>query len=180
MSEPISLAEPLVLYAVRNHAGKWFRSKGQHGYGQQWRDSIQEAKFYGKVGPARGVAGYYRNTYKTMPPPEVVRVIADRIEAVADQVKPKPSLPKFTKCVPVWGKLKRNFVSVILFFGKTELEVLLDGSVSRNGRFVEELSDSFLAEAAQFVAAILDDGAPPEPFADWIREHYAEILEGTK
>lgn len=35
---PSSSAETiaLCLYAVRNHEGKWFRSKGRDGYGSTW------------------------------------------------------------------------------------------------------------------------------------------------
>ena len=41
------------LYVVQNSEGKYFRPRGYGGYGDQWRDSLEKAKFYPKLGTAR-------------------------------------------------------------------------------------------------------------------------------
>ena len=53
------------LYVVRNGEGKFFRPVGMSGSGKpHWQDSLEKAKFYSKIGPARAVVS---NWYKFDP-----------------------------------------------------------------------------------------------------------------
>jgi hypothetical protein len=52
------------LYIVQNKEGKYFRARGQHGYGETWVEDIQKAKVYGKIGQARSRVSYF---YKNWP-----------------------------------------------------------------------------------------------------------------
>jgi predicted methyltransferase len=49
----------LTFYAVRNHEGKWFRAKGYNGGGNSWVDSIQKARIYANLGPARSIVTWW-------------------------------------------------------------------------------------------------------------------------
>lgn len=51
----------LELYAIQREDGKWFRPTGYGGGGSRWRDSMSEAKIYGKVGSARRQIGFWAN-----------------------------------------------------------------------------------------------------------------------
>lgn len=64
----------LKLYAVMNHEGKWLRAKGFGGYGETWIKDIQKAKFYGRIGPARGRVTFFAKRWTNHPVPEIVEI----------------------------------------------------------------------------------------------------------
>jgi len=72
----------LTLYAIRNHEGKWLRSKGFGGYGDPWIDDIHGAKFYGKLSPAKGRVTYYSRRFTQFPAPEIVEITASEFKVV--------------------------------------------------------------------------------------------------
>lgn len=82
-------AKNLKLYAIRSHDGKWFRSKGQHGYGPTWRDDVNQAKVYTKIGPARAVVTFWANAYPNIAVPDLIQfeisgiIVLDEKERVA-------------------------------------------------------------------------------------------------
>lgn len=47
------------LYVLRNKAGQFFKSKGFGGYGPSWREKLEDAKFYTKIGPAKAQVTYW-------------------------------------------------------------------------------------------------------------------------
>jgi hypothetical protein len=47
------------LYVVRNKEGKFFRPKGFGGYGSNWKDKLEQAKFYPKIGQAKARVTYF-------------------------------------------------------------------------------------------------------------------------
>lgn len=47
------------LYVVRNKEGKFFKNKGYGGYGSNWKDNLDQAKFYPKVGQAKSRVTYF-------------------------------------------------------------------------------------------------------------------------
>lgn len=47
------------LYVVRNKQGKFFRPVGMSGYGKNWVDELEKAKFYAKFGPAKAQVTYF-------------------------------------------------------------------------------------------------------------------------
>lgn len=52
------------LYVVQNQEGKFFRNKGYGGYGETWREKLEDAKFYSKIGQAKSRVTFF---YKTWP-----------------------------------------------------------------------------------------------------------------
>ena len=62
----------LNFYAVRSLDGKWFRSKGQNGYGKSWVDNLADAKIYGKPGPAKAQVTFWGTHYPQFGIPELV------------------------------------------------------------------------------------------------------------
>jgi nucleosome binding factor SPN SPT16 subunit len=49
------------LYAVRNSQGQFFHAIGYGGYGPSWVDTLDAAKFYTKLGTAKGRVTYFYN-----------------------------------------------------------------------------------------------------------------------
>ena len=75
----------LVLYAVRNSEGKFFRAKGYNGGGETWVADINKAKIYGKIGGARGTITYFANDTK-YPVPDLLKLTVGSIEVI-DETK---------------------------------------------------------------------------------------------
>lgn len=81
----------LVLYAVINSDGKWFRAKGMNGYGDNWVDNIQNAKIYPRIGPARSVVTFYgKHNLKEIP--KIVKIISTKIEILDEVDRVKKSI----------------------------------------------------------------------------------------
>ncbi len=72
----------LVLYAVRNREGKWFRSKGYNGYGESWVEDINKAKWYSKPGVAKSQVTYWAKNYPKFGVPDLVRITSNTYEIV--------------------------------------------------------------------------------------------------
>lgn len=47
------------LYVVRNKEGKFFKNKDFGGYGSNWKDNLDQAKFYPKIGQALARVTYF-------------------------------------------------------------------------------------------------------------------------
>lgn len=63
---------PLVLYAVRNKEGKWFRRKGYGGYGDTWVSEFSKARIYTRTGGARSVVSWFAGHYPEYGAPDLV------------------------------------------------------------------------------------------------------------
>lgn len=87
----------LMLYAIRNSKGEFFRAKGRDGYGKKsWVPDLIDAKLYSKVSQARARVTYFANNNpQKLPVPELVefkavehRIIDERVR-VADAKRKK-------------------------------------------------------------------------------------------
>lgn len=85
MSQP---RDKLLLYAVRNHEGKWLRARGIYGSGETWVDNLQDAKIYAKLGQARSRVTYFANSSRRLPAPTIVEleVSSTRVLDEADRI----------------------------------------------------------------------------------------------
>jgi len=76
----------LVLYAVQNEEGKYFRAKGYSASGSTWVDDINKAKIYPRSGGARGVITWFANNYPKYPTLKLLKLTVSNIE-VMDETK---------------------------------------------------------------------------------------------
>jgi predicted RNase H-like nuclease (RuvC/YqgF family) len=74
--------EIAAFYAIRNSDGQYFRAKGYGGGGATWVDTIEKAKVYQRIGPARARVTYFANNFPNYPTPELVKFIATRVEVL--------------------------------------------------------------------------------------------------
>lgn len=68
------------IYLVRNREGKFFRPVGRSGYGENWT-SIDRAKIYPKVGPAKGIITWWFSNYPKFGCPELLEFDIDPAKA---------------------------------------------------------------------------------------------------
>lgn len=92
MSEVINV--DLVLYAVRNSSGQFFRSKGYGGYGETWVSDINKAKIYTKIGQARSRVTWFANNFKEYPAPDLIKLTVGKIEVVDEGDRVKKAMDK--------------------------------------------------------------------------------------
>ena len=167
-------SESVFLYVVRSADGKYFRSKGLGGSRTQWVDSLARARVYGTKAPASGVVAFYRN-HSDRRPPVVVRLKAT-VDAEPDAPeKVAEALPPFKGCE------KSPYDTVFMTFGRKRIAFSAqhpNAYAPVSGRRVK-LNKALVASALPMVAAILS-GGPAEPFADWIRENWVELIGGER
>jgi hypothetical protein len=82
MSEPL-----VVLYAVRNKDGQYFRAKGYGGSGDTWVDSLKKARIYSKPGPARAQVTFFANNYPKYGIPELVELRVTEVVAFKEEIR---------------------------------------------------------------------------------------------
>jgi hypothetical protein len=116
------------LYAVRNHEGRWFRSKGFGGYGNSWVDEIQKAKVYTRIGQARSRVTYFANAHNDIPAPQLVELAVTQVSLVdeserIEKVKERKRTEKQRKAVRL-AKEKRLRAEKEFERAKAELERL--------------------------------------------------------
>ncbi len=70
------------LYVIQNSAGKFFKPVGYGGYGDQWQDEIEKAKFYTKLGPAKAQCTFWYNANPKLGCPCVLEFTIDPANAV--------------------------------------------------------------------------------------------------
>lgn len=69
------------LYVIRNKEGKFFRPIGYGGSGVNWQEKIEKAKFYPKVGTAKGQASFWFREYPEYGCPEILEFVLDPLKA---------------------------------------------------------------------------------------------------
>jgi hypothetical protein len=79
----------LVLYAVRNSKGQFFRAKGYSGSGATWVDDINKAKIYGGTGGARGTITWFANHCPNYPTPELIKLTVTGMEVMDETARIK-------------------------------------------------------------------------------------------
>lgn len=84
----------LVLYAVRNEKGEFFRAKGYGGGGQTWVSDINKAKIYGKIGGARGTITWFANNHPKYPTLELLRLTVGKVEVLDETERVKKAKDK--------------------------------------------------------------------------------------
>jgi hypothetical protein len=70
------------LYVVRNSQGKFFKPVGFGGYGVNWQDTIEKAKFYTKIGPAKAQCTFWYNNNPKYGCPVILEFDIDPAKAV--------------------------------------------------------------------------------------------------
>lgn len=129
----------MILYAVQNHEGKFLRSKGYCGSGKSWVDTLETAKIYGKIGPARGRVTWFANHCKDYPIPKLVALHISKVEELdeteriekkkQDKIRRDAEMNKHR----VEGRIesaKRELPAAILVLEKLEYQRNQNASVS--------------------------------------------------
>jgi hypothetical protein len=80
--ETVVVSEDLILYAVRNKKGQYFHNVGYGGYGRSWVNTLQEARIYGKIGPAKRQVTYWGSHYPEYGIPELLKITMGKIEII--------------------------------------------------------------------------------------------------
>jgi hypothetical protein len=93
----INTNDILVLYAVRNSKGGYFRAKGYSGSGATWVDDINKAKIYGKTGGARGTITWFANNHPKYPTPDLIKLTVTSIEVMDEASRVKKAKEKKIK-----------------------------------------------------------------------------------
>ena len=100
----------LVLYAVRNRDGQYFRAKGYGGSGDTWVDSLQKARIYPKIGPARSQVTFFANNYPKFGIPELVELRVTDVVVLDETARVKKSMDRKAKTEAAakayWAKCK--------------------------------------------------------------------------
>jgi hypothetical protein len=77
----------LVLYAVRNKEGKWFRRKGFGGYGDTWVEDFYKARVYAKVGGARSVVSWFASHHPAYGVPDLVALEISSVRVIDEKAR---------------------------------------------------------------------------------------------
>ena len=69
------------LYVVRNRQGKYFRSIGYGGTGENWVDTLDKAKFYPRIGQAKARVTYFTKNWPDYGTPDILEFTLDVAQA---------------------------------------------------------------------------------------------------
>lgn len=70
------------LYLIKSKDGKYYRSKGYGGYGNNWVDKPEQAKIFTRLGTARQIVSWWANAYPEFGAPQLVKLIVTKEEAI--------------------------------------------------------------------------------------------------
>jgi hypothetical protein len=70
------------LYVVLNKEGKFFKNKGYGGYGSNWKDNLDQAKFYPKIGQAKARVTYFAKHFPKFGVCDILEFTLDVNQAV--------------------------------------------------------------------------------------------------
>lgn len=87
----------LVLYAVRNSKGQYFKAKGYSGGGASWVDDINKARIYGKTGGARGTITWFATNHPSYPTPDLIKLTVTGLEVMDEKERIQKTLDKKIK-----------------------------------------------------------------------------------
>jgi hypothetical protein len=96
----------LILYAVRNSQGQYFKAKGYGGSGASWVDDINKARIYGRTGGARGTITWFATNHPKYPTPDLIKLTVTGIE-VMDETK-RVEKAKQKKATEEANRIKRQ------------------------------------------------------------------------
>jgi len=79
------------IFFLKNAEGKYFKSRGQSGYGPRWVDSMDKAKPYTKEGTAKGQITRWKTLFPEYPAPLLVEceVVVTAIRDLSEDIKDK-------------------------------------------------------------------------------------------
>ena len=77
----------LILYAVRNSKGQYFKAKGYNGSGASWVDDINKARIYGRTGGARGTITWFATNHPSYPTPDLIKLTVTGIEVMDEKAR---------------------------------------------------------------------------------------------
>ena len=100
--------EELKFYAVRNREGQWFHRKGMSGAGEHWREDVEEARIYNKIGHARRQVTYFAENWPSFGVPEIVEF------SVGDPLRNHSQMRMFFRIRGNEPEI-RNFIGIIFF-----------------------------------------------------------------
>lgn len=60
------------IYVVQNKKGEYFRNIGYGGYGKSWREKLEDAKFYTKIGQAKSRVTFWFKNYPEFGCPRIL------------------------------------------------------------------------------------------------------------
>lgn len=66
------MEDNLTFYVIRNKEGKYYRSKGYSGYGQNWVTELNKAKVWTKIGSANATVTWWYSSYPEYGIPDVI------------------------------------------------------------------------------------------------------------
>ena len=87
----------LVLYAVSNSKGQFFRAKGYNGSGATWVDDINQAQIEGKIGSARATITWFANYQPKYQTPDLLKLTVTGIEVLDETQRVKKAQEKKAK-----------------------------------------------------------------------------------
>ena len=95
-------ASMMVLYAVRNKNGQYFRAKGFGGGGDTWVDELRKARIYPRIGPARATVTYFALHHPSFCVPDLVELHITKVVAVQEVDRVKKSAQKKEEQAARW------------------------------------------------------------------------------
>ncbi len=96
----------LILYAVRNSQGQYFKAKGYNGSGASWVDDINKARIYGRTGGARGTITWFATNHPSYPTPDLIKLTVTGIEVMDE--KARVAKAKQKKATEQANRIKRQ------------------------------------------------------------------------
>lgn len=96
----------LILYAVRNSQGQYFKAKGYNGSGASWVDDINKARIYGRTGGARGTITWFATNHPSYPTPDLIKLTVTGIEVMDEKARVEKAKQK--KATEQANRIKRQ------------------------------------------------------------------------
>lgn len=89
----IDTTQTLKFYVIVNSDGKFFRSKGYGGYGNNWVDELGKAKIYSaNSGAAKAQVTYWAKNYPEYGVPKIIELTATITDVIDQRDRVKKSI----------------------------------------------------------------------------------------
>jgi glutamate formiminotransferase len=85
--------ETLTFYAVRSKDGKYLRTTGLGG-GNHWVDTLEKAKVWTKIGPAKSQVTFWAGNYPEFGVPDIIPLVATAGEPINQDDRVSKALKK--------------------------------------------------------------------------------------
>lgn len=99
MEQPINL----IVYAIRNHEGKFLKARGFRGTGT-WVDDINKAKIYSKIGTPRSTITWIATHNETYPIPQLLKLTVTGVEVMDEKGRIEKMIQKKAEKTAKWKK----------------------------------------------------------------------------